>query len=1014
MKMVKNEWRFIRHNRLILLSVIVMTIIPLLYSVFFLKSVWDPYGDTQNLPVAVVNQDKPVDYNGETLNVGKETVNNLKNNDQLGWRFVSEKQAKRGLSNQKYYTVITLPKNFSKNATTVLDKKPKKMQLSYKTNGSLNYIGEVISQMGASTLDKQIRAAVTNAYASAIFDQLHVVGKGMKTASSGATQLDKGIVTLNDGLGQYTVAVSQVNDGVQTLKTSVKPLAGGVSQLATGGNQLVSGVNTYTGGVSQLAAGIATLNQSVGPLASGVNQLANGGNQLVAKSGELNSGAQQVAGGLGTLQSNVGPLANGVNKLATGSKKLTSGISAYTKGTKSARAGSSQLADGLDEMNKSVTTMPAQVDELNNGLKQLDTGSQAVADGILKVNQGVSSQDSQLTALNKGLGQMKDGLTELNSQVNSDEVSQAISDLQQQVAGLDGATTAATTSLTKIKENTQTTATAAGSLKEQISASDLETAQKAKLLAEVQKIGTAQASNGTELQNVQTALAPLKEINVDQLKALSAKIQSLQGAINKLYAGYVTGANGQTSLYNGGLEAIAGLRSVQENTAKDSDLYRGATDVSNGIASASTGVNTLSQKLPDLTGGLGQLVTGANQLDSGLGELTANSGALNSGAATLSGGIGTMNGQIPTLTNGVNQLSTGSKQLASGVQQYTGGTGQVANGLNQMNSQVPTLVSGVGQLYTGSQTLNANSGALNDGAGQLANGLNQMNSQVPTLTSGVSQLADGTSQLDAKSEDLTDGGGKLSKGSGTLANALGDGSKKVNGIHTTDKTANMFAKPTKLKHHKYSYVSNYGHALAPYVLSVALYVGALVFNFAYPIRKISTRGQSATAWFFSKASVGGVVAIMMAVIEASLMMLFGLNVDHVGSFYLIAIIFALASMFIVMMLSMAFDNPGRFVAMVLLMLQLGGSGGTFPMEVTNSFYNVIHAYLPMTYSILGFRQAITSGLGSGQIWSSFFTLAGVVVVSLLLLWWVMKILQQIHLNGVSQLDDNQKLQDLEH
>lgn len=971
MKMVKNEWRFIRHNRLILLSVIVMTIIPLLYSVFFLKSVWDPYGDTQNLPVAVVNKDKPVDYNGETLNVGKETVNNLKNNDQLGWRFVSEKQAKHGLSNQKYYTVITLPKNFSKNATTVLDKKPKKMKLSYKTNGSLNYIGEVISQMGASTLDKQIRAAVTNAYASAIFDQLHVVGKGMKTASSGATQLDKGIVTLNDGLGQYTVAVSQVNDGVQTLKTSVKPLAGGVSQLATGGNQLVSGVNTYTGGVSQLAAGIATLNQSVGPLASGVNQLANGGNQLVAKSGELNSGAQQVAGGLGTLQSNVGPLANGVNKLATGSKQLQSGVSAYTSGTKSARAGSSQLADGL---------------------KQLDTGSQAVADGILKVNQGVSSQDSQLTELNKGLGQMKDGLTELNKQVNSDEVSQAISKLQEQVAGLDGATTAATTSLTKIKENTQTTATAAGSLKEQISASDLETAQKAKLLAEVQKIGTAQASNGTELQNVQTALAPLKEINVDQLKALSAKIQSLQGAINKLYAGYVTGANGQTSLYNGGLAAINGLRSVQENTAKDSDLYRGATDVSNGIASASTG---------------------ANQLDSGLGELTANSGALNSGAATLSGGIGTMNGQIPTLTNGVNQLSTGSKQLASGVQQYTGGTGQVANGLNQMNSQVPTLVSGVGQLYTGSQTLNANSGALNDGAGQLANGLNQMNSQVPTLTSGVSQLADGTSQLDAKSEDLTDGGGKLSKGSGTLANALGDGSKKVNGIHTTDKTANMFAKPTKLKHHKYSYVSNYGHALAPYVLSVALYVGALVFNFAYPIRKISTRGQSATAWFFSKASVGGVVAIMMAVIEASLMMLFGLNVDHVGSFYLIAIIFALASMFIVMMLSMAFDNPGRFVAMVLLMLQLGGSGGTFPMEVTNSFYNVIHAYLPMTYSILGFRQAITSGLGSGQIWSSFFTLAGVVVVSLLLLWWVMKILQQIHLNGVSQLDDNQKLQDLE-
>ncbi len=112
MKMVRNEWRFIRHNRLILLSVIVMTLIPFLYSVFFLKSVWDPYGETQALPVAVVNQDQPVKYNGETLNVGQQTVQKLKHNKQLGWRFVSAKQAQQGLKAKKYYTVITLPKNF--------------------------------------------------------------------------------------------------------------------------------------------------------------------------------------------------------------------------------------------------------------------------------------------------------------------------------------------------------------------------------------------------------------------------------------------------------------------------------------------------------------------------------------------------------------------------------------------------------------------------------------------------------------------------------------------------------------------------------------------------------------------------------------------------------------------------------------------------------------------------------------------------------------------------------------
>jgi len=102
------------------------------------------------------------------------------------------------------------------------------------------------------------------------------------------------------------------------------------------------------------------------------------------------------------------------------------------------------------------------------------------------------------------------------------------------------------------------------------------------------------------------------------------------------------------------------------------------------------------------------------------------------------------------------------------------------------------------------------------------------------------------------------------------------------------------------------------------------------------------------------------------------------------------------------------DNHGRFLAMVLLMLQLGGSGGTFPMEVTNSFYNAVHPFLPMTYSILGFRDAITSGM-PGMVGKAFWMLLLFMIVALALLWPTMIWLKKKHLMGVSQLDDNQKL-----
>ena len=76
--MIKGEFRHIIHNRLLLLSVTVICFIPFLYSIFFLKSVWDPYGSTRNLPVAVVNKDIPVEYQGRKMDVGKQTVDELK------------------------------------------------------------------------------------------------------------------------------------------------------------------------------------------------------------------------------------------------------------------------------------------------------------------------------------------------------------------------------------------------------------------------------------------------------------------------------------------------------------------------------------------------------------------------------------------------------------------------------------------------------------------------------------------------------------------------------------------------------------------------------------------------------------------------------------------------------------------------------------------------------------------------------------------------------------------------
>lgn len=836
---IKAEFKNILHNRLLLISTTVICIIPFLYSIFFLKSVWDPYGSTENLPVAVVNKDVPVEYRGQTMDIGHRMVKELKKNKQLKWEIVSPEKAHYGLTHRKYYTVVTIPKDFSKNATTVLDKHPKQMQLKYETNGSLNYIGEVISQLGMTKLNEKIRAQVTRAYATAMFKALHTVGKGMSTAANGAKQLSTGMVTLQSGMNQYVAGVSQVNNGVQTLRVSVAPLAAGAQQLASGSQTLANGIRQYTGGVGQLAAGLGQLN---------------------ANSGALNSGASQLQSGLSQLSGNSGQL----------------------------RSGSGQLATGASQLNSTV----------NSQLGNIDFN-------------GIMGAMNQAQDLQKGLTQLQTGLTTAKAALAG--VQESAGKLQQASGALAG--------VSQVKGQLTSAASGAGS----VAKSDAEIAGKLQELA-----------GSTSDNNIKS-----------QLGALAAQ----------------AGANAKTAG-----DSAKTIASVGETL---------------------TSLNSLGSSLSDMQSQLGQLSQMSTILDNADGTIKQANTLLN----TLNGYKGTLSSMpdaVNKLKEATGQISSGANTLNAGVNQYTNGVDTAAAGAGTLTSGIGQYTAGVAQAGAGVGQLTANSGQLNAGAGQLAGALGQLNGQVPALTAGVNQLAAGTQQLVDNSPALVQGIIKLNVGATKLSTALGKGAKTINGIKTSPRTAKMIAEPSVEKHSNYSYVPNYGHALAPYVLSVALYVGMLVFNFVYPIRRVADPDASATAWWFSKVVVGAVAAIAMAVVECGIMMMCGLTVDHVPSFFATTILFGLASMAVVMFLSMTFDNPGRFVAMVLLMLQLGGSGGTFPMEVTMKFYNVIHWYLPMTYSILGLRDSISGGLGTHYTLFCNLVLLGIAVVFNLLLLLTMK------------------------
>ena len=169
--MIKQEWKQLLKNKMLMVVLIAIIAIPTIYTTLFLGSMWDPYGKVENLPVAVVNLDQPVDYEDTRLKVGEDLVDKLKDNDSLDFHFVDGREAERGLEEGDYYMVITIPKDFSENASTLMDDKPKKMQLNYSTNPGSNYIASKMSETAFAKIKNEVANEVTKTYTETVFEQ---------------------------------------------------------------------------------------------------------------------------------------------------------------------------------------------------------------------------------------------------------------------------------------------------------------------------------------------------------------------------------------------------------------------------------------------------------------------------------------------------------------------------------------------------------------------------------------------------------------------------------------------------------------------------------------------------------------------------------------------------------------------------------------------------------------------------------------------------------------------------
>ena len=205
-------------------------------------------------------------------------------------------------------------------------------------------------------------------------------------------------------------------------------------------------------------------------------------------------------------------------------------------------------------------------------------------------------------------------------------------------------------------------------------------------------------------------------------------------------------------------------------------------------------------------------------------------------------------------------------------------------------------------------------------------------------------------------------------GSTELEEALSDGAEEILASKAGEESIGMLADPVEEKETKITYMPNNGHAMSAYMMSVALWVGCLALCLMYPLTKYKGELKGGMSWWISKASVLTVVSVIMAIVMITMLRIVnGFTPKSYVSVLLVAVVASLTFMSIMYFFDVLFGKIGSFMMLVFMVLQLAGSAGTYPVEISGAFVAKIHAYLPFTYTVDAFRMAIAGKSGYGQM-----------------------------------------------
>ncbi|WP_079708324.1 YhgE/Pip domain-containing protein [Paraliobacillus ryukyuensis] len=829
----KNDWLNVIKTPVAAFLIVALMILPSLYAWFNLKASWDPYSNTSDIAIAVTNDDEGSTIRGKEINVGDRIEKNLKENDKLGWTFVSKEEADKGVRHGDYYASIYIPADFSDKIGTLLDDEQIRPTIEYSVNEKINAIAPKMTSSGATSLVTQTSENFIEQVSKAVLTEFNEIGIELERELPTIRNIENKIFTLEDHLpdieelGNKAVALEEKIPTINQKADKILELEAAMPEIMDAADNVVL-LNEKMPKIEQAGEDITKLQQKMPEI-------------------------KKVANAVIEVDENFGKIEELVSTTLEDIQKAQKVVNA--------------AQEALPEIKKVADNANAFADALS---AFLEANSDALDKVTPVLKQNLLLYQQTANDVNKFAAELNNN--ELNEQSIRQQSGKLLVDLEASIVSIDQSVQLIETvnqqssdqALTEYKEN----------------------------LIKLQKNFETERDQLTAIAKQPTSISKEQKNNL-----LTVSQQAVKQADNLVTA------------YDETIEPIMneGLATLKKDAANASDNLEKAKE-------ALPKVETILKDTKE------SLTYGEKQVK----RLQEN---------------------LPKLEEDIHQTAETIKEKMDDVES---GINQAVDFYQNRFPEVKAQVQRAADFVEND---------LPEAAAEIEKVADFINNKLPELEDSVHKIADVVqNDLPGLEDTVRKTADKIRNFESE--NDLGDIIELLK--NDIQQESDFLANPIKLDENKVFPIPNYGSANSPFYTTLSLWVGALLLISLLTVdvhdpERLYKHHHVYFGRGLTFVSIGFVQALIVTLGD---MFILGAYVKEPVWFVVAAIFISLTFMSIVYTLVSVFGNVGKGLAIILLVLQLSGAGGTFPIQVAPTFFRMINPFLPFTYAISLLREMV--------------------------------------------------------